>query len=118
MGAGCVMSKAHITVALSVCDRLPIQGSLRCSLQRLNSARHPSRVTGFDSGCVQYSRLAWTEERGGGARSRMRPGLYASSLGSQNETASKAQVVAPIGRHLHIKNNAIADEVRLQTSKD
>ena len=28
MGAGCVMSTVHIMVALSVCDRLPIQPQL------------------------------------------------------------------------------------------
>ena len=48
----------------------------------------------------------------------MRPGLHAVSLGSPNATASKAQIFALSGKHLHIEDNAMADEVRLQTNKD
>ena len=48
----------------------------------------------------------------------MRPGLHAVSLGSPNATASKAQIFALSGKHLRMEDNEIADEVRLQTSKD
>ena len=48
----------------------------------------------------------------------MRPGLHTVSLGSSNATASKAQIFALSGKHLHIEYDTMADEVGLQTSKD
>ena len=56
-------------------------------------ARHPSRVTRFDSWCVQWSKSDRTKGETS-ARSRMRPGLHAVSLGRPIGTASKGQIFA------------------------
>ena len=49
-------------------------------------ARHPPRVTGFDSLRVQWSKSHRAEGETG-SRSRMRPGLHAGSLGRPRGTA-------------------------------